>query len=64
VTSDNDFFRDCYGTLWNFTFGGKVPELYGTFECVLWNGTTMKGSEQISQPVNRVTGTNIIIMDL
>jgi len=18
VTSDNDFFRDCYGTLWNF----------------------------------------------
>ena len=31
VTSDNDFFRECYGTLWNFTFGGKVPELYGTF---------------------------------
>jgi len=31
VMSDNDFFRECYGTLWNFTFGGKVPELYGTF---------------------------------
>ena len=31
VRSDNDFFRECYGTLWNFTFGGKVPELYGTF---------------------------------
>ena len=31
VTSDNDFVRECYGTLWNFTFGGKVPELYGTF---------------------------------
>jgi len=23
--------RECYGTLWNLTFGGKVPELYGTF---------------------------------
>jgi len=31
VTSDNDFFGECYGTLWNFTFGEKVPELYGTF---------------------------------
>jgi len=41
VTSNNDFFRECYGTLWNFTFGGKVPELYGTFSCVLWNGKTM-----------------------
>jgi len=26
----NDLFRERSGTLWNFTFGGKVPELYGT----------------------------------
>ena len=35
VTSDNDFsvsvIMELYRTLWNFTFGGKVPELYGTF---------------------------------
>jgi len=34
VTSDNDFFTfsvsvmELNGTLWNFTFGGKVSELY------------------------------------
>jgi len=37
VTSDNHFsvsVMELYGALralWNFTFGGKVPELYGTF---------------------------------
>jgi len=31
VTSANDFFREYYRTLWNFLFGEKVPELYGTF---------------------------------
>ena len=30
TTSDNDLFRERSGTLWNFTFGGKVPELYAT----------------------------------
>jgi len=24
VTSDNDFFHKCYGTLWSFKFGGKL----------------------------------------
>jgi len=28
--SDNDLFRQRSGTLWNFTFGGKVTELHGT----------------------------------
>ena len=27
---DVDLFRESSGTLWKFTFGGKVPELYGT----------------------------------
>jgi len=33
VTSDNDFFRECYGTLWNFM------ELYvwGKSSGTLWN---------------------------
>jgi len=26
----HDDVLELYGTLWNFTFGGKVPELYGT----------------------------------
>jgi len=30
MTSDNVLFGELYVTLWNFAFGEKVPELYGT----------------------------------
>jgi len=33
---------ELYRTLWNFTFGGKVPELYGTFN-------VSYGTEQLRQ---------------
>jgi len=29
------------GTLWNYTFGGKVPELYATLKRVWWYATAM-----------------------
>ena len=31
ITTFSVSVMELYGTLWNFTFGGKVPELYGTF---------------------------------
>ena len=31
VTSDNNFFGEWYGTLWNFMLERKVPKLYETF---------------------------------
>jgi len=31
VTSDNDFFRECYGTLWNFSTYGTEQLCYNKY---------------------------------
>ena len=32
IIIDKELFRERSGTLWNFTFGEKVPELYATLQ--------------------------------
>jgi len=47
VTSANDFFRECYGTLWNFVFWVKVPELYIT--CLMERNNYDVGDSMVSR---------------
>ena len=40
--SDNDLFRERSGSLWNFRFGRKVPELYGTLRILRFRVFTVE----------------------